>query len=185
MRVMNHDKHNDTTFAFPVLSIFRGLYQRVAAKLGVDPSYVSRVARGQRRSPEVVAALQQEMELIRRRLNQQDGLLLDSHTKDGELRNGRLHNGGLHDGGLHDGELHDGELHDGKLHDSEWRNGKSREGHVNDGELLDSALRNLALNDRQSSMSTGNAAKGNAAKDKPTKSVQEALRSNRDAKAAD
>lgn len=180
MRVMNHDKHNDTTFAFPVLSIFRGLYQRVAAKLGVDPSYVSRVARGQRRSPEVVAALQQEMELIRRHLNQQDGLLLDSHTKDGELRNGRLHNGGLHDGGLHDGELHDG-----KLHDSEWRNGKSREGHVNDGELLDSALRNLALNDRQSSMSTGNAAKGNAAKDKPTKGVQEALRSNRDAKAAD
>jgi transcriptional regulator with XRE-family HTH domain len=38
----------------------RGLYTRVAKKLGVDRSYVSRVARGIRRSPEIEAALQRE-----------------------------------------------------------------------------------------------------------------------------
>src|SRR5271168_273480 len=99
-RVMNRDKPDDTTTVFPVLSIFRGLYQRVAAKLGVDPSYVSRVARGERQSAAVVAALQEEMEVIREHLNHP---LRDGNAQDGDLQNGKS-NGGLHNGsrdGLH------------------------------------------------------------------------------------
>jgi hypothetical protein len=43
---------------------FRGLYVRVASRLNVDPSYVSRVARGERESKEVVEALDREMRQI-------------------------------------------------------------------------------------------------------------------------
>ena len=43
---------------------FRGLYIRVARKAGVDPSYVSRVARGQRESPLVEEMLRSELEKI-------------------------------------------------------------------------------------------------------------------------
>ena len=49
-------------------ALYRGLYGRVARKLGVDPSYVSRVARGERQSPEVQTALSQEIEQITRKL---------------------------------------------------------------------------------------------------------------------
>jgi hypothetical protein len=42
-------------------SVMRGLYKRVSDKHGVDPSYVSRVARGERRSPEIVASLNREI----------------------------------------------------------------------------------------------------------------------------
>jgi len=45
-------------------SLFRGIYNRVARRLGVDPSYVSRVARGQRRSHAIQAALNIEMKKI-------------------------------------------------------------------------------------------------------------------------
>jgi 2-phosphoglycerate kinase len=45
-------------------SIFRGLYVRVASRVGVDPSYVSRVARGERKSEEVEAILEQETRKI-------------------------------------------------------------------------------------------------------------------------
>jgi hypothetical protein len=41
-------------------SVTRGLYARVAKELGVDPSYVSRVARGERRSEEIEALLESE-----------------------------------------------------------------------------------------------------------------------------
>jgi hypothetical protein len=41
-----------------------GLYSRVARKLGVDRSFVSRVAKGERRSEEVEAALVQEFERV-------------------------------------------------------------------------------------------------------------------------
>ncbi len=47
-------------------SLYRGLYSRVAKKLGVDRSYVSRVARGERRSPEIEAALRAELKRIER-----------------------------------------------------------------------------------------------------------------------
>lgn len=42
-------------------STIRGLYSRVAKKVGVDPSYVSRVARGQRRSAKIAAQLDREV----------------------------------------------------------------------------------------------------------------------------
>jgi transcriptional regulator with XRE-family HTH domain len=42
-------------------SKMRGLYHRVADQLGVDPSYVSRVARGERKSPKIEAALNREL----------------------------------------------------------------------------------------------------------------------------
>ena len=39
-----------------------GIYSRVARRLGVDRTYVSRVAKGEGRSPEVEAALLQEFD---------------------------------------------------------------------------------------------------------------------------
>ncbi len=39
-----------------------GVYTRVARRLGVDRTYVSRVAKGERRSPEIEAALIQELD---------------------------------------------------------------------------------------------------------------------------
>jgi hypothetical protein len=45
-------------------SRLRGLYRRVAQQLGVDPSYVSRVARGERWSKLVDTALRRELKRI-------------------------------------------------------------------------------------------------------------------------
>lgn len=42
-------------------SRMRGLYRRVANRLGVDPSYVSRVARSERKSPKIEAHLNREI----------------------------------------------------------------------------------------------------------------------------
>ena len=39
-----------------------GLYSRIGRRLGVDRTYVSRAAKGERRSPEVEAALIQEFD---------------------------------------------------------------------------------------------------------------------------
>jgi DNA-binding transcriptional regulator YdaS (Cro superfamily) len=66
---MKRDKSTTNGNGIPAVAIFRGVYNRVAVKLGVDPSYVSRVARGERNSPAVVAALEEEMSLIRDQLN--------------------------------------------------------------------------------------------------------------------
>jgi len=53
-------------------SLSRGLYKRVADKLGCDPSYVSRVARGERSSKAVLKALDGELQstwtLLNRRM---------------------------------------------------------------------------------------------------------------------
>jgi hypothetical protein len=46
------------------LSLYRGIYSRVARQLDIDPSYVSRVARGERTSTKVEAALLKEMQRI-------------------------------------------------------------------------------------------------------------------------
>jgi len=89
---------------FPVLSIFRGLYQRVAAKLGVDPSFVSRVARGERRSPAVLAALREEMSVIREHLNKLDENLGATYQPDGQLKDGKTSNGEFLDGHSRDGQ---------------------------------------------------------------------------------
>jgi transcriptional regulator with XRE-family HTH domain len=52
-----------------VLGMFRGLQQRVAKKVGVDAAFVSRVARGERSSEKVMAALMEELDAIRDYLN--------------------------------------------------------------------------------------------------------------------
>lgn len=46
----------------------KGLYARVARKMRCDSSYVSKVARGERRSRRIEAALRAELELVVRRL---------------------------------------------------------------------------------------------------------------------
>jgi hypothetical protein len=48
----------------PLVSLFRGLYTRVARQLRVDTSYVSRVARDERKSDAVTAALSEETRKI-------------------------------------------------------------------------------------------------------------------------
>jgi hypothetical protein len=47
-----------------LVSALQGLYARVASRLDIDPSYVSRVARGERESKEIVGALDREMRQI-------------------------------------------------------------------------------------------------------------------------
>jgi hypothetical protein len=44
----------------------RGLFARIAKKLNIDPSYVSRVVRGQRRSKRISAAIKAELDKIYR-----------------------------------------------------------------------------------------------------------------------
>ena len=50
-------------------SVFRGIYARVARRLNVDPSYVSRVARGERQSEAIEAALDREMRQLMKMLS--------------------------------------------------------------------------------------------------------------------
>jgi hypothetical protein len=45
-------------------SLIRGLYGRVARQLKVDPSYVSRVARGERQSDAIESCLERELKRI-------------------------------------------------------------------------------------------------------------------------
>jgi hypothetical protein len=75
------------SFSAPPLhfaSLFRGFYGRVARKLDLDPSYVSRVARGERQSETIETALAREMKRIM--------------TLVGTNRNGANHNGANHNG---------------------------------------------------------------------------------------
>src|ERR1700730_7103213 len=96
--VMNGDKVDSTTNSIPSVSLFRGIYNRVAKRLGVDPSYVSRVARGERKSAVVEKALAEEVRVIRDHLN--------NHQNN------------------HDGNNHDGNNHDGNNHT--WANQKKK-----------------------------------------------------------
>jgi hypothetical protein len=52
-----------------VVSSFKGMYARVARKLNVSPSMVSRVANGLRSSPKIKAALLKELEAIKQKLD--------------------------------------------------------------------------------------------------------------------
>lgn len=61
-------------------TLYRGLYGRIAERLGVDPSYVSRVARGQRHSVEVESALREELSRITWSLPDQLGAHVSSPT---------------------------------------------------------------------------------------------------------
>jgi hypothetical protein len=53
-----------TTPPHNLASLIRGLYGRVARRVKVDPSYVSRVARGERRSNVIEASLEKELRRI-------------------------------------------------------------------------------------------------------------------------
>ncbi|HEY2351622.1 MAG TPA: hypothetical protein VGH83_03860 [Candidatus Acidoferrum sp.] len=79
---MNGDKINSSMTSIPSVSLFRGIYNRVAKRLGVDPSYVSRVARGERKSVLVEKALADEVRVIRDHLNNHEN---DNHNHDSDL----------------------------------------------------------------------------------------------------
>ncbi len=55
---------NTSTIPYNLASLIRGLYGRVARQLKVDPSYVSRVARGERKSEDIEACLERELKRI-------------------------------------------------------------------------------------------------------------------------
>jgi transcriptional regulator with XRE-family HTH domain len=120
---MNRDNSDVSTNAFPVLAVFRGLYQRVAAKLGVDPSFVSRVARGERRSPAVLAALREEMSVIREHLNKLDESLGDNRQLDGQQKDGKAFDGQLLDGHSRDGQTKNGAANCDNLLDGHMKDG--------------------------------------------------------------
>jgi hypothetical protein len=51
-----------------IISDFTGVYQRIARKLNVSPSMVSKVASGSRRSLDIEAALRDELKGLKKRL---------------------------------------------------------------------------------------------------------------------
>jgi hypothetical protein len=71
--VMNRDKSDTTTHPLFALSVFRGIYKRVAVQLDIDPSYVSRVARGERNAPFVSDALRKEIQRVLGKAGLHDG----------------------------------------------------------------------------------------------------------------
>ncbi len=58
--------HGNTKAMLTRHSLYRGIFSRVARQLGMDRSFVSRVANGQRRSVKVEAALRKEIARIER-----------------------------------------------------------------------------------------------------------------------
>jgi hypothetical protein len=60
---MNGQENNQLPDLRCLPSLCRGIYNRVAQKVGCDPSYVSRVARGERNSVAVSEALRAEIQL--------------------------------------------------------------------------------------------------------------------------
>ncbi|MGH9679643.1 MAG: hypothetical protein ACRD4Y_06805 [Candidatus Acidiferrales bacterium] len=61
---MKPEKSRADVAPLNLASMIRGLYVRVARRLNLHPSYVSRVARGERRSEEVNAALTRELQRV-------------------------------------------------------------------------------------------------------------------------
>jgi len=61
---MGREKSNPSAPPTNLASLIRGLYGRVARQLEVDPSYVSRVARGERQSDAIEASLERELKRI-------------------------------------------------------------------------------------------------------------------------
>jgi transcriptional regulator with XRE-family HTH domain len=89
--VMNGDKVDSNMNSIPSVSLFRGIYNRVAKRLGVDPSYVSRVARGERKSAVVEKALAEEVRVIRDHLNNhQNGHNGNNHTPSNQKKKSRI-----------------------------------------------------------------------------------------------
>jgi predicted transcriptional regulator len=52
-----------------ILSACYGIYQRIARKLDVSPSMVSRVVSGARKSAEIEAALREELKKLKKQLD--------------------------------------------------------------------------------------------------------------------
>ncbi len=70
----SQDKNENFEAApYDIASQIRGLYRRVAVQLGVDPSYVSRVARSERRSQAVAEALERDLEKIMKNISERSG----------------------------------------------------------------------------------------------------------------
>jgi hypothetical protein len=61
---MAHSKATLKPAPTNLASLIRGLYGRVAKQLKVDPSYVSRVARGERQSDAIETSLEKELRRI-------------------------------------------------------------------------------------------------------------------------
>lgn len=57
-------RRDTTATPYHLASLIRGLYGRVARQLKVDPSYVSRVARGERQSDDIEASLERELKRV-------------------------------------------------------------------------------------------------------------------------
>jgi transcriptional regulator with XRE-family HTH domain len=55
---------NGNKSSLRIPGLYRGVYSRVARRVGVDPSYVSRVARGERVSTKVEKALLAELQRV-------------------------------------------------------------------------------------------------------------------------
>ena len=66
--------------------LYRGLYVRIAQKLGVDPSYVSRVARGDRRSSQIENALREALDAIDQQLGRANRRKLHSASAPQRLK---------------------------------------------------------------------------------------------------
>ncbi len=66
---MPRQQTEDASDLIVAIAMFNGIYKRVATKAGVHPSTVSRVARGERNSPEVSAVIRRELRTIRDYLN--------------------------------------------------------------------------------------------------------------------
>jgi hypothetical protein len=81
---MSRDKSNTSSIPYNAASLIRGLYGRVARQLKIDPSYVSRVARGERQSDQVDASLERELKRVM-------AMMTTNHN--GASRNGASRNG--------------------------------------------------------------------------------------------
>jgi transcriptional regulator with XRE-family HTH domain len=86
---MNRDNQDGITKLTHLAALYRGIYSRVADKLGVDPSYVSRVARGERESAQVRAALDSELKQIEKTFARQN----HNHNHNGLQRSGKKKTG--------------------------------------------------------------------------------------------
>jgi|HubBroStandDraft_3_1064219.scaffolds.fasta_scaffold391026_2 hypothetical protein len=84
---MDRDNPDGITHSIEVLSVFRGLYKRVAVQLDVDPSYVSRVARGQRQAPLVAEALRKEIQRVLGKVGLHNG---DGRNQDHDHAHGTM-----------------------------------------------------------------------------------------------
>jgi len=70
-------------------SLIRGLYHRVARQLDVDQSYVSRVARRERRSKVIEDALRRELSQIVQNINKRRGSVGQKAAPRGARRKSR------------------------------------------------------------------------------------------------